>query len=77
MYNTITIFTIISFQNNGPRRTPLRQNYVAGMGVTQMRYLYAHVYIIFYIGMHIYIIIYGWQEFNINMICLICKSQNT
>ncbi len=29
-----------------------------------MRYLYAHVYIIFYMSIYIYIIIYGWQEKN-------------
>ncbi len=37
----------------------LRQNYVAGMGSTQMRYLYVHIYIIFYIYMYIYIIIHN------------------
>ncbi len=50
-YYIITIFTYIWFQYNGSRRPPLRQNYVAGMGATQMRYLYVHV-------------IYGWQETN-------------
>ncbi len=54
-YHTIKVFTYITFQYNGPRRPPLRQNYVAGMGATQMRYLYVHVYIIFCIYMYIYI----------------------
>ncbi len=58
-YHTITIFTYIWFQYNGPRRPPLIQNYVAGMRVIQMRYLYVHVYIIFYIYMYIYIIIHN------------------
>ncbi len=40
---------------------PLRHKYVTGMGATQMRNPYAHVYVIFYIGMCIYII-YGWQK---------------
>ncbi len=57
-YHTITIFTYIWFQYNGPSRPPLRQNDVAGMGATQMRYLYVYLYIIFYIYMHIYIIIH-------------------
>ncbi len=64
-HQTITIFTYIWFQYNGPRRPPLRQNFVAGMGATQMRYLYVHVYIIFYIYMYIYIIIHNiWLARN-------------
>ncbi len=35
-YHTIKVFTYITYQYNGPRRPPLRQNYVADMGVTQM-----------------------------------------
>ncbi len=58
-YNTIKVFTYITFQYNGPRRPPLKQNYVAGMGATQMRYLYVHVYIIFCIYMYIYIIMHN------------------
>ncbi len=58
-YLTIKVFTYITFQYNGPSRPPLRQNYVAGLGATQMRYLYVHVYIIFCIYMHIYIIIHN------------------
>ncbi len=34
-YHTIKVFTYITFQYNGPRRPPLRQNYVSGMGATQ------------------------------------------
>ncbi len=45
-YHTIAVFNYIKFQTNGPRRPPLRQNNVAGMGTTWMRYLYVHVYII-------------------------------
>ncbi len=55
-YHTIAVFNYFMFQTNGPRRPPLRQNNVAGMGTTWMRYLYVHVYIIFYICMYIYII---------------------
>ncbi len=58
-YHTITIFTYIWFQYNGPMRPPLRQHWVAGMGATEMRYLYVHVYIIFYIYRYIYIIIHN------------------
>ncbi len=32
IYHTITIFNYIKFQTNGPRRPPLRQNNVTGMG---------------------------------------------
>ncbi len=35
-YHTITIFTYIWFQYNGPMRPPLRQNYVAGMGAIDL-----------------------------------------
>ncbi len=37
-----------------------RQNCAAGLEATQMKYLFTHVYIIFYIGM--YILIYGWPK---------------
>ncbi len=40
-------------------KPPFRQNYVAGMGATQMRYLYVHLYILFCIYMYIYIIIHN------------------
>ncbi len=59
-YHTIAVFNYIKFQTNGPRKPQLRQNNVTGMGTTWMRYLNAHVYIIYYICMYIYIIIYGW-----------------
>ncbi len=52
----ITVFSYIKFQANGPKRPPLRQNNVTGLGVTWVWYLYVHVYILFYIGMFIHIL---------------------
>ncbi len=52
-YHTITIFTYIWFQYNGSRRPPLKTKSCRWHGGHQMRYLYVHVYIIFYIYMYI------------------------
>ncbi len=49
------IFTYSYVQNNGWRRPPLIQTKIfCWHGATQMRHLYAHVYIMCYIGMCIY-----------------------
>ncbi len=60
----MTVFNYMNFQTNKPRRPLLRQNNVTGMGDTWMRYLYVHVYIIFYIFMYKCIIIWFLKKTN-------------